>query len=92
MHSRAATRFSNPGGLAVMWCASSASLVVIGLTELPNSRWAKAHPSHPLAASLTHQKIARYYPVHIFGLFHSVDGFYHLSRTKYHLFGISIDP
>ena len=27
-------------------------LVVIGLTELPNSGWAKAHPAHPLAAAL----------------------------------------
>ena len=27
-------------------------LVVIGLTELPNSGWAKVHPDHPLAASL----------------------------------------
>ena len=27
-------------------------LVVIGLAELPNSGWAKAHPAHPLAASL----------------------------------------
>ena len=27
-------------------------LVGIGLTELPNSGWAKAHPAHPLAASL----------------------------------------
>ena len=27
-------------------------LIVIGLTELPNSRWAEAHPAHPLATSL----------------------------------------
>ena len=27
-------------------------MVVIGLTELPNSGWAKAHPAHPLAAAL----------------------------------------
>ena len=27
-------------------------LVLIGLTELPNSRWAKAHRAHPLAAAL----------------------------------------
>ena len=27
-------------------------LVVIGLTELPNSGWAKGHPAHPLAPSL----------------------------------------
>ena len=26
--------------------------VVIGLTELPNSGWAKVHPAHPLAAAL----------------------------------------
>ena len=26
--------------------------VVIGLPELPNSGWAKAHPAHPLAAAL----------------------------------------
>ena len=49
---RDATGFSNLGGLAVMWWAYSAPLVVIGLTELPNSGWAKAHPAHPLAASL----------------------------------------
>ena len=45
-------RFSNPGGLAVMHWAYFAPLVVIGLTELPNSGWAKAHPAPPLAASL----------------------------------------
>ena len=54
---RAAARFSNPGGLAVMRWAESAPLVVIGLTELPtelpNSGWAKAHPAHPLAAALS---------------------------------------
>ena len=49
---RDAAGFSNPGGLAVMWWAYSAPLVVIGFTELPNSRWAKAHTAHPLAASL----------------------------------------
>ena len=38
--------------LAVMWWAKSAPLVVIELTELQNSGWAKAHPAHPLAASL----------------------------------------
>ena len=27
-------------------------LIVIGLTELPNSKWAKAHPAHPLEAAL----------------------------------------
>ena len=27
-------------------------LVGIGLSETPNSRWAKAHPAHPLTASL----------------------------------------
>jgi hypothetical protein len=32
--------------------AKSAPLVVIGLTDLPNSGLAKAHPDHPLAASL----------------------------------------
>ena len=47
---RAAAGFSNPGGLAVMWWVLSAPpLVVIGLTELPNSGWA---PPHPLAAAL----------------------------------------
>ena len=45
---RDAAGFSNPGGLAVMW-----GLVVIGLTGLPNSGWAKAHPTHPLAAALS---------------------------------------
>ena len=49
---RDAARFSNPGGLAVMCWAYSAPVVVIGLTELPNSGWAKAHPAHPLAAAL----------------------------------------
>ena len=44
---RDAIRFSNPGG--------QAPLVGIGLTELPNSRWAKAQPAHPLAASLRRQ-------------------------------------
>ena len=47
-HFRDAAGFSNPGGLAVV-----IELVAIGLTELPNSGWALAHPSHPLAASLT---------------------------------------
>ena len=50
---RDAARFSNPGGKAVMWWAKSAPLVIIGLTELPNSRWALAHPAHLLAAPLT---------------------------------------
>ena len=49
---RDATRFSNPGGQAVLRWAKSAPLVIIGLTELPNSGWAKAHPAHPLAAAL----------------------------------------
>ena len=39
-------------GLGLMWWAQSAPMVVIGLTELPNSEWAKAHPPHPLAAEL----------------------------------------
>ena len=30
-----------------MQWAKSFPLVIIGLTELPNSRWAKAHPAHP---------------------------------------------
>ena len=39
------------------WASSNAAgkicpLVLIGLTELPNSGWAKAHPARPLAASL----------------------------------------
>ena len=49
---RDAAGFSNPGGLAVMWWAYSVPLVVRGLSELLNSGWAKAHPAHPLAASL----------------------------------------
>ena len=49
---RDAAGFSNLGGLAVMWWAKSAPLVVIGLTELKNSGWAKAHPAHPIAAAL----------------------------------------
>ena len=52
---RDAARFSNPGGQAVVWWAKSAPLVIIGLTELPNSRWAKAHPDYPLAASLSNE-------------------------------------
>ena len=48
LHGRDAAGFSNPGGLAVMWWAKFAPLVVIGLTELQ-----KAHPAHPLAAALT---------------------------------------
>ena len=44
--SRDAVRFSNPGGHYLTL------LVGIGLTELPNSVWAKAHPANPLAASL----------------------------------------
>ena len=32
--------------------ASDKHLPVIGLTELPNSGWAKAHPAHPLVAAL----------------------------------------
>jgi hypothetical protein len=31
-------------------------LVIIGLTELPNSGWAKAQPSHKLAAYHTFKK------------------------------------
>ena len=31
-------------------------LVVIGLTELPNSGWAKAHPAHLLGTSLRSRK------------------------------------
>ena len=34
------------------WALSAPPLVRIGLTELPNSRWAKAHSAHPLAALL----------------------------------------
>ena len=49
---RDATRLSNSGGQGVMWWAWSASLVGIGLTELQNSKWTKAHPAHPLATSL----------------------------------------
>ena len=52
---RDAAGFSNPGGLGVMWWAKSPPLVVIGLTELQNSGWAKAHPAHPLAAALWYQ-------------------------------------
>ena len=40
--SRDTAGFSNLGGLAVMWWAKSAPLVVTGLTELQNSWWAKA--------------------------------------------------
>ena len=55
---RDAAGFSNPIGLAVMWWALSAPLVVIGLTEVPNSGWAKAHPAHLPAASLNGQYIS----------------------------------
>ena len=43
--------------LTTIWmhCA----LVAIGLTELPNSGWAKAHPAHSLAASLCCHKLRR---------------------------------
>ena len=54
---RDAAGISNAGGLAIMWWAISAPLVVIGLIELSNSGWAKAHPVHTLAASL----IVHYY-------------------------------
>ena len=47
---RDAVRFSNPGGLVVVMY-----LVGIGLTEFPNSGWAKAHAAHPLVASLKKQ-------------------------------------
>ena len=50
-----ATRFSNeisnPGVLVLMG-GIICPLVVIGLTKLPNSGWAKAHLAHPLAESL----------------------------------------
>ena len=39
--------------------AKSAPLVVIGLTELQNAGWAKAHPAHPLAAALAIEYIGR---------------------------------
>ena len=35
------------GGLVVMWLAESAPLVEIGLTDLPKSGCAMAHPAHP---------------------------------------------
>jgi hypothetical protein len=44
---RDAVSISNPGGQAVMWWALSAPLVGIGLTELPNSCWARAYPAGP---------------------------------------------
>ena len=49
---RDAARFSNPGGQVVMRWAKSVPLIIIGLIELPNSEWAKAHPAHMLVASL----------------------------------------
>ena len=52
MQLRDAAGISNLGGLAVMWWVKSTPLVEIGLTELPNSGGAKAHPAHPLAAAL----------------------------------------
>ena len=33
---------------------------VIGLTELPNSGWAKAQPAHPLAAALQCARITKF--------------------------------
>jgi hypothetical protein len=47
--------FSNPGGqvvLNVMGITCPPPLAGIGLTEAPNSGWAKAYPAHPLKASL----------------------------------------
>ena len=48
---RDAARISNQGGLSAMWLAKSDPLI-IGLTKLPNSKWAKAHSAHWLAESL----------------------------------------
>ena len=51
---RDATAFSNPDGLALpaVMVGIICALAVIGLTELPNSRGAKAHPADPLVAAL----------------------------------------
>ena len=54
---RDAVRFSNPGGQAPQAVHNVVGkiclpLVGIGLTELPNSGWAKSHPAHLLTASL----------------------------------------
>ena len=46
---RDVARFSNTSAQAVM---SSAYLVGKGLTETPNTVWAKAHIAHPLTTSL----------------------------------------
>ena len=51
LHSRDAVRFTNLGGHNL----PPPPLVGIGLTEIPNSGWAKAHPAHPLTASPDHR-------------------------------------
>ena len=51
LHSRDAATFSNPGASTDVM-GIICLLVGIGLTELPNSGKAKAHPAQPLAASL----------------------------------------
>ena len=38
--------------IQAVWVGTICPLVVIGLTKFPNSRWGKAHPAHPLTASL----------------------------------------
>ena len=47
-----------------MWWAKSALLVGIRLSKVPNFRWAKAHPAHPLAASLHYASKNRQTGVH----------------------------
>ena len=51
---KAVGRSENPGWGGPVLCGGHnlLPLVVIGLTGLPNSGWAKAHPGHPLAAAL----------------------------------------
>ena len=52
--------------------------VVIGLTELQNSGWAKAHSAHPLAAALHEGKIDYFYKL--------PTGFLSASSSLKHLF------
>ena len=58
---RAVDRFENIGGGAISNVVGiiCPSLVGIGLTELPNSGWAKAHPAHPLVAALQRSQYIR---------------------------------
>ena len=49
---RAVARSENPGGLVVLGGENVSPLVEIGLTDLPKSGCAMAHPAHPGATGL----------------------------------------